>query len=273
MYHFPTAFFSVLRPEEETSILPCTWHETGVSFWGRAEKWRYEAMFIAGLDAERFNNANWIKGGGTSPYEFSIANQYAGAIRIDNFSVKGLRVGLSGYYGYSAHNSLKSTRYKNKDISGAVAIGAFDAVYDAHNLLFRGNVIYGHLSDSYTISTVNRSLPSASPSPRTAVGSDALSWYAELGYDVAPFFAGSRHSDDRLYVFVHYGYYNSMYRTEGDILPKAWCEKNIISAGLNYFPIKGLVIKAEYSLRQFKPPYNNEPTLSLGIGYSGVFKR
>lgn len=85
-YHMPTEFFSVMRPEEESSIIPCTWHETGISFWGRTGKWRYEAMFVAGLDAERFNNANWVNGGSTSPYEFSIANQYAGAFRVDNYS-------------------------------------------------------------------------------------------------------------------------------------------------------------------------------------------
>ena len=272
MYHMPTEFFTLLRPEEESSILPCTWHETGISFWGQTKKWRYEALLIAGLDAERFNNANWIKGGGTSPYEFSIANKYAGAIRIDNYSVKGLRVGLSGYYGNTAHNSLKSSRYKNRNISGTVTVGALDAVYNDYNFIFRGNIVYGHLSDSYVISTVNTSLPSASPSPRTAVGSDALSWYAELGYDVMSFFSRSKNGNEKLYVYGHYGYYNSMYKTEGEILPKAWCEKKIISAGLNYFPMRELVVKAEYQLRQIKAPYNNEPTLSLGIGYAGLFK-
>jgi hypothetical protein len=271
MYHMPTEFFSVLRPEEESSILPCTWHETGVSFWGRTAKWRYELLFIAGLDAERFGNARWINGGSTSPYEFSIANQYAGAFRIDNFSVKGLRLGASGYYGHSAHNSLKSSRYKNKNIAGAVAVGALDAVYDDHHVIFRGNVIYGHLSDSYEISMVNTSLPSASPSPRTAVGSEALIWYAELGYDLMSLFPAGKNNEDKLYIYGHYGHYNTMRRTEGGIQPKAWCEKHIIAAGLNYVPIKGLVVKAEYSLRQFKSPYNYEPAFSLGIGYSGLF--
>jgi hypothetical protein len=269
MHHMPTEFFSVLRPEEESTILPCTWHETGVSFWGRTAKWRYEALLIAGLDAERFNNANWIKGGGTSPYEFSIANQYAGAFRIDNSSVAGLRLGLSGYYGHTAHNSLKSTRYKNRNIAGAVAIGAFDAVYEAHNIIFRGNAVYGHLWNSGEISALNRQLPSASPSPRTAVGSDALGWYAELGYNVLSLVAGS---ESKLYVWGHYGYCHSMYHTEGSVLAKAWCEKTVVSAGLNYFPVKEIVIKAEYSFRKFKAPYNNEPAVSVGIGYSGFFR-
>ena len=272
MYHMPVEFFTVLRPEEESSLLPCTWHETGVSFWGKTAAWRYEIMFIAGLDAERFNNANWIKKGSTSPYEFSIANQYAGAFRIDNYSVKGLKVGLSGYYGHAGLNSLKSTRYKNRNVTGAVTIGTLDAVYNDHNILFRGNFLYGNLSNSYIISTINTSLPSASPSPRTAVASNAMAWYVELGYDVMSFFPARKYLDDKLYLFGHYGYYNSMYKVEEGLLAKAWCEKNVIAAGLNYFPMRSIVIKEEYSYRQFKSSYNHEPTFSLGIGYTGFFE-
>lgn len=268
-YHMPTEYFSVLRPEEESSIIPCTWHETGVSFWGNAGKWRYEAMFIAGLDAERFNNANWIQGGSVSPYEFKIANKYAGAFRLDNYSIKGLRMGLSGYFGFSAGNSLKSERYNN--INGSVTVGAFDAVYNDHNVIVRGNFLYGHLGDSYTISTVNKRLPSASPSPRTDVASDVMSWYVEAGYDVMSFFPNRKQTDDKLYVYAHYGFYDSMYKTVKSINAKEWCEKKVISAGLNYYPMKELVIKAEYSMRQFKDPFNNEPTISLGIGFSGLF--
>jgi hypothetical protein len=35
--------------------------------------------------------------------------------------------------------------------------------------------------------------------------------------------------------------------------------------------MKGLVVKAEYLLRKLAAGYNNEPTVSLGIGYSGFF--
>ena len=45
-HHMPTEFFGVYRPEGENTILPCTWHETGISLWGRAGDWRYEVMFL-----------------------------------------------------------------------------------------------------------------------------------------------------------------------------------------------------------------------------------
>ncbi|MDR2764846.1 MAG: hypothetical protein LBB90_07430 [Tannerella sp.] len=272
-HHMPTEFFSVLRPEEETSILPGTWHETGISFWGRTKAWRYEAQFISGLDAERFSDAGWIQGGSTSPYEFTIANRYAGAFRADNYSVKGLRVGLSGYFGFSARNSLKPDRYTydGSPVNGSVSVGALDAVYDHHHLLVRANAVYGHLGDSYTISRVNKKMPSKSPSARTDVASDVLSWYVEAGYDLMSFFPGRKYQGNKLYVYGHYGYCNSMYKTVSSITPKRWCEKRVISGGLNYFPLRDVVIKAEYRLRQFKAPYNNEPTLSLGIACSGLF--
>ncbi|MDR1402942.1 MAG: hypothetical protein LBJ60_04480 [Tannerellaceae bacterium] len=269
MYHMPTEFFSVLRPEEESSIIPCTWHETGLSFWGQTSGWRYEAMLIAGLDAERFNNANWINGGSVTPYEFKIANRYAGAARIDNYSIKGLRIGLSGYYGHSAQNTLKQDRYNN--LKGAVSIGALDAVYNDKNVLVRGNILYGHLGDSYSISMANKKMPNASPSPGTDVASDVLSWYVEAGYNILSFFPDYKDKNDKLYLYAHYGYYDSMYKTSSKITPKGWTDKKIISAGINYFPMKELVVKAEYTMRKFKAPYNDEPAISLGIAYSGLF--
>jgi hypothetical protein len=270
-YHMPVEFFSVLRPEEESAILPCTWHQTGISFWGKTKQWRYEAQFLSGLDAERFNNGNWIKDGAISPYEFEIANAYAGALRVDNYSVPGLRIGLSGYFGNSAINSLKWERYKNQDIKGGVAIGDLDAVYNHHNILARANVLYGHLTNSYTLSTVNKNLPSKSPSPKTDIASDVLSYYAEVGYDVFSLLPKFKNKGEKLYVYGHYGFYDSMYKTDERITPKAWSSKTIISAGINYFPIDEVVIKAEYSLRQLKAQYNNEPSISIGVAYSGLF--
>ncbi len=272
-YHIPTEFFSVLRPEEESSILPCTWHEMGISFWGRTKKWRYEIQFLAGLDAERFSNADWVAQGAVSPYEFKIANVYAGAFRFENYSVKGLRIGMSGYCGESAVNSLKSSRYKNRNVKGIVTIGSLDAVYNDHNVLARANFIYGNLGGSYDISYVNKHLPSASPSPRTDVASDVLSYYVEAGYNIFSFFDKFNNKKEKLYIYGHYGYYDSMYKTADGITPKGWCEKRITSVGFNYFPMKELVIKGEYSMRKMNTPYNDEPTLSLGIGYAGLFSK
>ena len=45
----------------------------------------------------------------------------------------------------------------------------------------------------------------------------------------------------------------------------------LVSVGLNYYPMKDIVVKAEYSKRFLKSQYNNEPSFSLGIAYAGFF--
>ena len=44
-----------------------------------------------------------------------------------------------------------------------------------------------------------------------------------------------------------------------------------VTAGVNYYPIPQIAIKGEYSYRILSSQYNNEPTISLGICYSGLF--
>ena len=61
---------------------------------------------IAGLDAWQFSRDKWINPGTTKPFEFETANKYGFSARIDNYTLPGLRVGLSGYYGQSMHNAV-----------------------------------------------------------------------------------------------------------------------------------------------------------------------
>lgn len=60
-HHLPNEFFTVYRPEGENTIMPCTWHETGISIWGRTGDWRYEAMLIPALNSMHFSKDQWIK--------------------------------------------------------------------------------------------------------------------------------------------------------------------------------------------------------------------
>ena len=270
-HHMPTEFFGVYRPEGENTIMPCTWHEIGLDVWGRAGDWRYELMLLPGLDSERFGNRGWIHDGSASPYEFKIGNQLAGAFRVDNYSVKGLRLSLSGYVGNSFRNTLTSTdNAKNKGIHGTVAIGAFDFCYNDHNLIARGHFDYGHLSDSWHISDFNMHMSKNSPSKRQKIGSDAIATGVEVGYN---FFGLNRmltKKNQKFFVFGRYDYYDSQLRMERDVKDE-WCHRSRWAAGINYYPIRDVVIKAEYSIGVLAKQYNNEPAINIGIAYSGWF--
>lgn len=157
-HHEPLNFFTVYRPEGENTILPCTWHQTGISFWGRTGDFRYELQMIAGLDAWQFSRDQWIKPGTTKPFEFETANKYGFSARVDNYTIPGLRVGLSGYYGQSMHNAVPHDMEtgKNKNIKGNIYLGAVDFTYNAHNWIARGNADYGYVSDAKTISAIRK---------------------------------------------------------------------------------------------------------------------
>ncbi len=270
-YHLPTQYFGVFRPEGDVSILPGVWHETGISFWGNSGDWSYEAMFIAGLDADRFSPKNWVGSGAGTIYEFKIGNSYAGAFRVDNRSIRNLTLGLSAYYGHSAKNTLN--KYGYSDLKGAVAIGSLDFNYSPKNFILRGGVIYGTLSDSYEITIGNAGATNAAPTPgKPAVASEAISIGVEAGYNLFGFSERLTKNDQTLYLFGRFEYYDSMFNTVKGVPDYKYWERQITAIGLNYSPIKALVIKLEYQMRNLVDPiYNNENTIAIGITWAGIF--
>ena len=170
-------------------------------------------MFLPGLDSDRFGSEGFINGSAGSPYEFKIANAYAGAFRLDYSPFKRFRVSLSGYYGECFSNSLtKNTKYK--DCKGEVMIGAVDFSYKSNRFIMRGNFDWAHLNDSKEITKFNKeNMSNASTSPKTAVASDAARGSLSIGYKVLSVFPRVK-EEQYLFIFGHYEYYDSMAKVE-----------------------------------------------------------
>jgi len=271
-HHEPLHFFTVYRPEGEATIMPSTWHQTGVSFWGRHGDFRYEAQLLAGLNSDNFTNVGWIKKGHKSPLEFDVANKYAAALRIDNYSIPGLRIGLSGYYGHSIGNSYpNNANGVDATYKGKVAIGAIDFTYNAHNWIVRGQADYGYLSDAEQLKYVYNRLNSKSPYKHSAfVSGNAYAVGIEAGYDVFSQIESLRSQQKRLYIFGRYEAYNP-YASATRGTDSDYTAVRRMAVGLNYHPLKQVVVKAEYSKRFLKSQYNDEPAVNIGIAYEGWF--
>jgi hypothetical protein len=64
-----------------------------------------------------------------------------------------------------------------------------------------------------------------------------------------------------------------MYGTTTNIQDDEWCGRQRVVGGINYFPVRNIVLKAEYSAGLLKSQYNNENSLSIGFAYAGFFTR
>ena len=271
-HHEPLNFFTVYRPEGENTIMPSTWHQTGVSFWGRYGDFRYEAQFLAGLNADHFTNVGWIKKGNKSPLEFDVANKYGAALRIDNYTVPGLRIGLSGYYGHSIGNSYPSeANGVGATYKGKVVIGSVDFTYKGYNWIVRGQADYGYLGDAEQLKYVYNRLNSKSPYKHSAfVSSNAYAVGIEAGYDIFSQIDCLREKQQKLYLFGRFEAYNPYASATKDTHYDYTAVKRM-AFGINYYPIKQIVVKGEYSKRYLKSLYNDEPSVNIGIAYEGFF--
>ena len=271
-YHEPLNFFTVYRPEGENTILPSTWHQTGISFWGKTKGWRYELQFLAGLNSDNFTNTGWINKGPGTPTEGEIATKYGTALRIDNYCIKGLRIGLSGYYGHAIGNSYPN----NKDgaeskYKGVVAIGAIDFTYNTYNWIVRGQADYGYLSDAKQLKYFTNRLNGLSPFDHSAfVSKNAFAYGIEAGYNVFSQIEKLRQSNQKMYLFGRYEHYNP-YASKTKNTSYDYTNVQRMAVGINYYPVKQIVVKAEYSHRFLKSQYNNEPAINIGVAYEGWF--
>ena len=271
-YHEPLNFFTVYRPEGENTILPSTWHQTGISFWGKTKGWRYELQFLAGLNSDNFTNTGWINKGPGTPTEGEIATKYGTALRIDNYCIKGLRIGLSGYYGHAIGNSYPN----NKDgaeskYKGVVAIGAIDFTYNNYNWIVRGQADYGYLSDAKQLKYFTNRLNGLSPFHHSAfVSKNAFAYGIEAGYNIFSQIEKLRQDNQKLYLFGRYEHYNP-YASKTKNTSYDYTNVQRMAVGINYYPVKQIVVKAEYSHRFLKSQYNNEPAINIGVAYGGWF--
>lgn len=278
-HHEPINFFGTYRPEGETTIIPSTWHENGIEFFGTFGKgygtFDYQAMVTAGLNACGFDRNNWIQGGKQGIFEEDNFTSPAYVVRLDYRGVPGLRIGGSFYYcANTAANSDKLTEYSFK---APMRIYTCDAQYKNEYVTARANFMWGNLTNSDLISAVNTKLSNKSPYTRVVpVAKKAVSYGAEAGVNVSAFFKGNK--CPVIYPFARYDYFNPQKECAGLYTADKRCEVSKWTVGVNWFALPNLVVKADYMTRQIgtnkifgSGKYNSENEFSIGVAFTGWF--
>jgi hypothetical protein len=93
----------------------------------------------------------------------------------------------------------------------------------------------------------------------------------EAGYDVFSQIQALKEKQKKLCVFGRYEQYDPYASaTKGTTYDYTAVKR--VAAGINYYPVKQVVVKAEYSHRFLKSLYNDEPSVNIGVAYEGFFK-
>ena len=281
-HHEPINFFGTYRPEGETTILPSTWHENGLEFFGSFGKgyasFDYQAMIVAGLNANGFDRNTWIASGKQGIFEEDNFTSPGYVARLDYKGVPGLRIGASFYYCADAgSNSDKADTYSS---TGKIPVRIYtaDAQYRNKYVGARANMVYGNLGNSAKLSEANTKLSNKSPYSRiTPIAKNVVSYAAEAGLNISAFFKGNR-KVPVIYPFARYEYYNPQEKGEASQIMEKRCQVSMWTAGLNWYALPNLVVKADYTTRQIGTnkvfgtgKYNSENEFSIGIAYIGWF--
>ncbi|OHD84178.1 MAG: hypothetical protein A2Y52_08845 [Sulfuricurvum sp. RIFCSPLOWO2_02_43_6] len=253
LYHEPTLFNTVIRPDVERQLIPSTWHELGLSVYGKTDSFEYQVGAFSALD---MNNAalgtpladkDWIRKARIGNESDKGMDNMAAVARLDYNGVNGLQIGLSGYTGKAGN-----AKVSGKSQEGQMNMVDIHASFQLDGFKARALYTQSHLShaDSYR-----------SDMPESARGG-----YLNLEYNILPFFASS---SDRLPLFFQYENYNLANKMANG---NSFGTTTSYTYGLNYFPHDQVVLKAEYMLRHNEnsadtTKYVNEGIYSLGLGF------
>ncbi len=281
-HHEPINFFGTTRPEGETTIIPSTWHETGVELYGTFghgyANFDYQALVTTGLNSIGFDRNNWVQGGKQGIFEEDNFTSPAYTFRLNYNGVPGLRLGASFYY--CANTAGNSDKLVENSFRAPLRIYTVDGQYKNRYVTARANFMWGNLTNADLVSATNTKLSNKSPYTRVVpVAKKAVSYGAEVGLNIAGFFSADSKCPV-IYPFARFDYFNPQKECVGLYTEDHRTEVRKWSAGVNWYALPNLVVKADYSTRQIgtskmfgKGKYNSENEFSIGVAFVGWYTK
>ena len=272
--HLPNIFNGNERTQVETYILPSTWRELGIGFYGIMNilPINYSVGLVNGLNAASFEHGSVIREGrfeGRNAGANSLALTGSLQLYKNNFKAQ-----LSGYYGGGVNLSSReadSLKLSSGIFGTPVMIGEADMQYEHNGFSLR---LLGSVIRIPNASDINRAY--ANNTPETAYGA-----YAELAYNLFENIKSLK--EQQLTVFARYEKLDMNATLASNGITDGTLNQQHVILGLNYLPIRNVVIKADVRLVHtgnenpeliVNPgdgslPYKRANTyLNLGIGYS-----
>ena len=252
-YHEPTTFNGVERPSIDGSIVPTTWREIGVGVSGRFDdaSLRYQAYVFNGFssvnDTKVLGGKNGLRNGRQKGIRSTVDSPNLAA-KLDYYGVKGLRLGLSGYFGRSQAED------EVEDIDGTsvgISMVGFDARYAHKRFTARGQFIHASISDTKDYNDLYTA----------DLGSVLQGYYLEAAFNLLPL-----DKAQQLYAFARFEDYDTHASVDGGLVKNESYDRNEITFGLSYKVAPGAVVKADYQIKDNATNIDVPNQLNIGLG-------
>jgi hypothetical protein len=263
--HLPTMFNGNERTQVETSVIPTTWRDIGVGYYGAIAESpvSYSVALLNGLSSASFTHGSGIKNG-----RFQGRNATANNMALNGalkYTEGKLKAQISAYYGgtIGVSSDQADTMGLNGGLFGTpVAIEEADIRYGCGNWSFRALGTYISIPDAEQINQVYRN-----NTPESEYGA-----YGEVGYDLLG--NGDAMSEKHLIAFGRYEKLNLGNSLPANGVPDGTVDQSHIVVGLNYLPISTVVIKGDVRFEHTgtahtAPTYDdNNSFINLGLGFT-----
>ncbi len=274
--HLPINFNGVERPLVEQLIIPSTWREIGVGFYGQttALPLTYSVAVVNGVNNAGFEHGTGFQGGRQE-------GQFAGAT---NLAVTAAVQYFAGNWKFQISGYMGGTTTLGPRAADSLQLGS--GIFGTPMYLEEGDIQYYANGLSFKALGCNVSLPDASSVNRAYannVANQMYGAYAELGYNLLQTSKKQKWQHKQLNIFARYEMLDLNAKIPDNGVYDGTEKQTHLVAGLDYFPIPNVVIKADIRLLHTGPqnadlllnpnpnalPYNQNNTfINIGIGYS-----
>ncbi|MEO8109427.1 MAG: hypothetical protein ABI594_05325 [Ginsengibacter sp.] len=273
--HLPVNFNGVERPMVEQLIIPATWRELGVGFYGSSDRLpvNYSIALVNGLNSAGFEHGDGIRGGRAEGRD-ALANNLAVTASLQ-YNWKDFKFQISGYTGGTVGLSKR----------GADSLNLNSGAFGTPLYLAEADVQYNKNAISVKAIFANINYPGAgkvNSAYAKNIAENMYGAYAEVGYD---WLYKQEAQQPAFITFVRYEIFdlNSSIPAPPKAIYDGTEKQQHLIAGISYLPLPNVVIKTDVRLLHtgeqnpelvINPapnaiPYRQSNTFfNLGIGYS-----
>lgn len=270
-YHEPTTFNGVERPLIDNKIAPSTWREVGIGLSGNVlpVSIKYQLYLVNGSSSYDganglFSGADGIRSGRQKGSKSYISSPNLTG-KVEYFGVRGLNIGLSGYFGdsqsklYDKLDRNNTTLKANADSSVVgVSMLGLDTRYNYKGLELRGQMYYSAFSNTDQYNQFTRKANKLND-----LGSSVIGYYMEAGYNVLRPFSNAKME---LIPFVRYQNYNLHFTVDNNTVVNNKYIGSVVTTGVTLKLARGAVLKADVDFAKTKSDTKSTATLNAGLG-------